>query len=157
MAILLFYIYTPLDDLPVLKQRFRAVCDMLDATGRLLISAEGVNGTVALVDATRFKEEFARLVPAARGNIEWKESKSSEHGRVEMSPFVDMKIAIVKELVGCGWDRAANGKLTSSDNVDHLTPLEFHEKLLGAKSSTATKEHNSDGHAQLQESALRSL
>ena len=102
MAILLFYIYTPLDDLPVLKQRFRAVCDTLDATGRLLISAEGVNGTVALVDATRFKEEFARLVPAARGNIEWKESKSSEHGRVEMSPFVDMKIAIVKELVG--WD-----------------------------------------------------
>ncbi len=140
MVILLFYIYTPLEDLPVLKKRFREVCDTLHVTGRLLVSAEGVNGTVALNDATRFKEEFVRLVPAARDNIEWKESKPSEHGSVEMSPFVDMKIAIVKELVGWGWDRAVNGKLTSSDNVDHLTPVEFHEKLLGAKSSTATKE-----------------
>ena len=25
--------------------------------------------------------------------------------------------------------------------MDHLTPLEFHEKLLGAKSSTATKDN----------------
>ena len=143
MTILLFYIYTPLENLPFLKKCFRSVCDTLHATGRLLISREGVNGTVALLpsNAARFKEEFIRFVPAARGNIEWKESMQGNDGGFEVSPFVDMKIAIVKELVGWGWDRSPEGKLTSSDNVDHLTPLEFHKKLLDAQSCALTRDN----------------
>ena len=98
VEVVLFYIYTPLGDhsaLLELQQQFRAFATQKNLTGRLLLSTEGVNGTVAALPEyiADFKKEFVRLIPPA-STMPWKVSTSKEE------PFIDMKIQICKELVG---------------------------------------------------------
>ena len=45
--ILLYYKYVPLADPESIKQEQKALCQKLDLKGRILISDEGINGTVA--------------------------------------------------------------------------------------------------------------
>ena len=135
--VVLFYVYAPLTDLPALRSAFRALATEQQLTGRLLIAAEGVNGTVAAEAGTdrmrTFQREFVRLVPAAR-DMQWK--RSSSDGAGGGSPFIDMKISVVKELVGWGFERKTAGIVGAgggaSKNVGHLTPREFHAKLVAA-------------------------
>ena len=142
MLVVLFYIYTDIEDVTGLQAKFRDFTSRFGITGRLLISKEGVNGTVAQTQdvIAKFQAEFVRLVPAAHG-MQWKKSLASKNqkaGTITSSPFIDMKISIVKELVGWGFDREVagiTGAHGSSDNVGHLSPSEFHQKLMRGNAS----------------------
>eukprot|EP00946_MAST-07B_sp_MAST-7B-sp1_P002546 g2546.t1 len=133
--VVLFYIYTPLVDLPRLHEALRELASRTYLTGRLLIAGEGVNGTVAAEAGTNrmqtFQREFVALVPEA-AEMQWK--RSASHG--VLPPFIDMKISIVKELVGWGFDRKAAGIVGphgTSAKVSHLDPTQFHDMVKSAQ------------------------
>ena len=123
MEVVLFYIYTPLGNTAAvarLKHEFRTFTTEKKMTGRLLLSGEGINGTVAAYpeNMVEFKSFFVGLIPAA-ALMPWKLSRS------EGAPFIDMKIQICEELVGWGF----GVDMATSDNVSHLDPPQFHEML----------------------------
>jgi UPF0176 protein len=45
--VLLYYKYVSIEDPEAIRVRQRALCEHLDVKGRILISDEGINGTVA--------------------------------------------------------------------------------------------------------------
>jgi predicted sulfurtransferase len=124
--IVLFYLYTHLSDLETLEGCLKEYTTKKGITGRLLLSEEGINGTVGstCIGISDFKDEFVRLVPAAC-EMPWKTSMLYRDEMGPSSPFIDMKIKVVKELVGWGF----GVKMHESENVSHLTPSEFHEFL----------------------------
>ena len=44
--ILLFYLFTPLDDPEAIREWQRVLCESLGLVGRIIISPHGINGTV---------------------------------------------------------------------------------------------------------------
>ena len=102
----------------------RTFCEAQNILGRLLISYEGVNGTVSglLPDIQEFKKEFIRLIPEAV-SMPWKRSSSQE------IVFRDIKIQQVRELVGWG----LGIPMENREKVNHLTPAEFHEVVKNKK------------------------
>ena len=92
VVVVLFYIYTPLKALTDLESTFKTCTSDHSITGRLLISTEGINGTIAATPTSikTFQDFFTKLIPAAI-NMQWKRSETSE------TPFIDMKIKIAKE------------------------------------------------------------
>lgn len=90
------YKFTPLDDLPALRERLLAAAEEAGTCGSLLIAPEGINGTIA---GTRrgvdLLLEAIREIPGCE-NIAWKESFAEEQ------PFGRMKVRIKREIVTMG-------------------------------------------------------
>ncbi len=90
------YKFTPLDDLPALRERLQGVCAAGGLRGTILLSAEGINlfvaglpqNVAALVTELRTISGLADLAP--------KESFSSER------PFNRMLVKIKKEIIAFG-------------------------------------------------------
>eukprot|EP00934_Nitzschia_sp_Nitz4_P005222 Nitzschia sp. Nitz4//scaffold378_size14206//5794//7416//NITZ4_008949-RA/size14206-processed-gene-0.15-mRNA-1//-1//CDS//3329549693//5212//frame0 len=163
-AIVLFYryfipeecpnIFTENADLYVdrLQAFQRTLCRQLGCRGRILVSTEGINGTLSgenpaviqqyvdimkgfhlvrdcgLPDGDNENKNQAEVDDARLlffANVDWKESSVDEADNIE--PFPDLKVSIVKEIVSTG------GKI----NVDaipggtgkHLTPRQFHDAI----------------------------
>eukprot|EP00949_MAST-11_sp_MAST-11-sp1_P005398 g5398.t1 len=94
-----------------------ATCRELGLCGRVLVSAQGINGTLAGAPADIAKYKAA--VEERMGAVQWKESKCD----IGEEPFPDLFIKIVKELVssdGMKYDVVGGG------GGKHLTPEEFH-------------------------------
>lgn len=135
-----------------LEEYQRSLCHALGCQGRILISVEGINGTLSGADECVIQEYISKmqsfhlqrdcgLPPHLEDDqsktcrmddernylfrdVDWKES-SVEDGILE--PFPDLKISIVKEIVSTG------GQVKVDDIPDgtgkHLTPTEFHEAM----------------------------
>lgn len=128
----------------------RNVCQQLGCKGRILLSVEGINGTLSGANEETIEKYISKMtsfhlqrdcglpdgcnVGASdtedqrnflfRG-VDWKKS-FVEDGVME--PFPDLKISIVKEIVSTG------GQVSVDDIPDgtglHLSPTEFHQAML---------------------------
>ena len=134
--ILLCYLYVPVRDTADLEEWFVCVCADYRASGRILISDEGINVNIGvptgggmeqlcrLIDE-RMREECVAaskegyFVPKA--GIDFK----VESNATESDPFPDLKIKVCKELVASG---NIDLKLLTRDRLGgkHITAEEFH-------------------------------
>lgn len=124
--VILFYRYVSIDDADDVVERVREFFDKdakdKDTLGRVLVSNEGVNGTVCApiggIDA--FIDVLSECVPGCR-EMPLKRSVSS------FQVFHDARVEKVRELVG--WGIFDDVKYAKSEKVVHLKPKEFHEAL----------------------------
>ncbi|MET4059806.1 UPF0176 protein [Arthrobacter sp. UYP6] len=128
--IALYYAFTPLSDPEAVRLWQRALCEKLGLRGRILISPDGINGTVggelgavkAYVKATREYPAFKKM-----------DIKYSEGGAED---FPRLSIKVREEIVSFG----APGELLVDENGvvgggTHLRPEELHELVAEKKAS----------------------
>jgi UPF0176 protein len=102
-AIILFYRYRHVEDPCDLLSYLRTLCISLGLLGRVLVSPEGINGTLSgSVEAvTTFTDcvvaEESAIFHALFANIDWKFSRG--YGKI---PFNDLHMKESKELISCG-------------------------------------------------------
>ncbi len=116
--ILLYYLYGRLDNPEALKEEQEVLCKKLNLTGRIIISHEGINGTVGgLKKDTQAYVDACATHPFLK-DMQFKRSEGIEH------PFPKLSIKVRPELVGA--------KLGSEDihpndiTGKRLTPDELH-------------------------------
>lgn len=161
-AVVLFYKYFVPSECPTafsqrpewfidrLEEFQRNLCHELNCKGRLLLAAEGINGTLSGVNQGIIQEYIRRMesfhlllqcgLPDGSDlthveredqrnfffrDVDWKLS-SVEEG--EMEPFPDLKISIVKEIVSTGGQVRVDDIPTGTGK--HLSPAEFHSAIV---------------------------
>ena len=127
--IALYYAFTPLADPDAIRLWQRALCEKLGLRGRILISPDGINGTVggelsavkAYVKATREYPAFKKM------DIKYSEGSAED--------FPRLSVKVRPEIVSFG----APGELKVDENGvvgggTHLRPEELHELVEKKKS-----------------------
>ncbi|WP_461169455.1 oxygen-dependent tRNA uridine(34) hydroxylase TrhO [Arthrobacter sp. Z1-15] len=120
--IALYYAFTPLPDPEAVRLWQRALCEKLGLRGRILISPDGINGTVGgPLDAVKAYAKATREYPAFKKM----DIKYSEGGAED---FPRLSIKVREEIVSFG----APGELkVDRDGVvgggTHLRPEQLHE------------------------------
>ena len=133
--------------------------------GRILLAAEGINGTLSgesveklqeyqqamgifdLIGTAGYPDDVSETVTESRHNpyifrdIDWKESSlhSAENKNKMTEPFPNLKVSIVKELVSSGGAISVNDLETYGGT--HLTPQQFHEKIVGSSTNESPGEN----------------
>lgn len=121
VKILLYYKYVELNDLQTLRLAQRALCEQLGIFGRILLSKEGINGTVA--GSAESIDEYMRTVEQYPefADIEWKISYADEQ------VFPKLRIVVRDEIVTLGV--AKTGADVSLENkADYIEPAELRAK-----------------------------
>ena len=117
--ILLYYIYTNIADPEALRQSQRQLCESLGLTGRIIIAAEGLNGTVegTTENTERYIDEMRKDPRFA--NINFKRSPGTG------AAFPKLSIKVRSEIVSAhlGEDDVFPAQLTGK----HLSPAELHD------------------------------
>lgn len=97
--ILLYYKYVKLTNPELIKSKQKQLCEKLNIKGRIIISNEGINGTVAgkadSIDVYMAKTENAK----AFSNMDWKVSNSNEQ------VFPKLKVVVRNEIVTFGFKK----------------------------------------------------
>jgi len=148
--------------MPLLEEHQRQFCEKRHMRGRILLSVEGINGTLS-AENEEVMEEYIRMMNTfhlttsltsssckttvntteeRRGkglfhNIEYKKSKSSLHQR---EPFPDLKISLVSEIVSTGHTVHVNE--IQSHSATHLSPTQFHNILQQHHPSSSHNKNN---------------
>lgn len=118
--ILLYYKYVSLPDPEALKMQQKELCQQLNLKGRILVSEEGINGTLAgpEKDVNRYIEETQKVPEFA--DMEWKISWADEQ------VFPKLKVVVRDEIVTLGIKKT--GKDVSIDNKAHyIEPAQLKE------------------------------
>ncbi|MEO0445043.1 MAG: rhodanese-related sulfurtransferase [Verrucomicrobiota bacterium] len=115
--VLLYYLYTPLDDPAAYRQEHWDLCSRLHLRGRILIGKEGINGTVS--GPTSATAEYMRVLredPRTSG-VEFKIDPAEDH------PFPKLSIKYREEIVtlGLGEEDIDPNDVTGT----HLSPAEW--------------------------------
>ena len=120
--ILLFYAFTPLADPEAIRLWQRDLCESLGITGRILLSKDGINGTVGgeLSDVKKYLRKTREYAPFKTMDVKWSEGEGND--------FPRLSVRVRDEIVSFG----APGELevTESGVVGggtRLTPEELHE------------------------------
>lgn len=117
--VLLYYNFKSLADLQALRDRQYELCKRLGLLGRIYVSFDGINGTVAgLLDATEAYKE-ALLAEPGFGNTEFKEDET------DFIPFARLAVKIRHEIVAL----KADMPLDPAEGGRHLTPREWRETM----------------------------
>lgn len=116
-TILIFYKYITIEDPQHILQWQQEICSTLNLKGRILISHEGINGTLG--GTTENTNAYKNLILQHElfSDIDFKESA----GGAEYFPRLSIKIR--KEAVSLG---IPYNKLTTQNSGQHLTPEEAH-------------------------------
>ena len=119
--VLLYYKYVLIDDPVLFAQNHLAACKEIGLLGRILVSHEGINGTVsgtleqtqAYMEMMKSDERFADMM--------WKIDAADKHA------FKKMHVRAKNEVVhlGLGEDDIDPNEITGQ----YLTPTEFYEKM----------------------------
>ena len=122
--ILLYYKFTPIKDAELLKIWQKTLCDSLHLRGRILVSEQGINGTVGgdLEDLKKYVRETKKF-PGFK-DILW---KWSEGGREN---FPRMSVKVKPELVA--FDTVGEIKVDEKGVIGggrHLKPHEVNEMV----------------------------
>ncbi|MEZ5303958.1 MAG: rhodanese-related sulfurtransferase [Verrucomicrobiales bacterium] len=127
--VLLYYLYTPIADPEDYAERHLDLCRRLDLRGRILIAAEGINGTCSgTAEATGAYIEAMRADPATAA-MEFKIDTADGH------TFKKLFVRHRPELVTLGLeDDIDPNRLTGS----RLSPKEFREALAAAAGDPGT-------------------
>lgn len=120
--ILLFYKFTPLVDPETIRLWQRELCERWDLTGRILISAHGVNGTVggSLKSVKKYIRTTREFAPFKDIDFKWSEGTGEDFPRLE--------VKVRPEIVTFG--RPEEIKVDDVGIVGggtHLSPHEVHE------------------------------
>lgn len=146
----------------------RDLCYNLGCRGRILLSVEGINGTLSGSDHKTIHEYISRMesfhlirefgLPDGSDptdlileddrnyffrDVDWKLSSVVEG---EVQPFPDLKISIVKEIVSTGGQVKVDDIPTGT--AEHLSPREFHRAMVESEKEVVlidvrnTFEHN---------------
>ncbi|MCY4419230.1 MAG: rhodanese-related sulfurtransferase, partial [Cytophagales bacterium] len=116
--VLLFYLYTPLSDPPSFRKRHMLLCLGNRMRGRVLVSNEGINGTLSgrVEDALRYIGVLRRM-PCFR-DIDFKIERHSTHA------FSKLQIRLRDEIVRMGMPnldpRARTGEYLHPWEVEEL-------------------------------------
>lgn len=124
---MLYYAFVPLPDPEAVRLWQRALCEKLGLTGRILISKDGINGTVGgEINAVKQYVKTTREYQAFRGmDVKWSDGSAED--------FPRLSVKVRDEIVSFG----APGELKVDENGvvgggTHLRPEELHE-LVEAK------------------------
>ncbi len=120
--IVLYYAFTPLPDPEAVRLWQRALCEKLGLRGRILISRDGINGTVGgELNAVKQYVKTTREYPAFKKmDIKWSEGSAED--------FPRLSIKVREEIVSFG----APGELKVDENGvvgggTHLKPEQLHQ------------------------------
>jgi len=120
--ILLFYIFTPLADPEAVRLWQRDLCESLAIGGRIIISKDGINGTVGgeLLAVKRYVRKTREYGPFATIDFKWSEGTGED--------FPRLSVRVREELVSFG----APGELQVDDRGvigggTRLTPEALHD------------------------------
>lgn len=118
--VLLYYLYTEIDNPSEFVKEHRELCEELNLLGRILIAKEGINGTVSgLIEDTNKYMETLQNHPLLK-DITFKIDLSNEHA------FKKLQIKEREFLVNLSLDEDINpNELTG----DYVSPKEFYERL----------------------------
>jgi UPF0176 protein len=118
--VLLFYKYLDLSNLENELKIQKEVLNSLDLKGRVLIAAEGINGTVCgtFENCNRYIE-FMRSIEKFN-DIDFKESFS------DFICFSKLSVKIRNEIVALG---EGSAEITFKDSQEKISPQEFHKIL----------------------------
>jgi UPF0176 protein len=120
--IILFYGFTPLADPEAVRLWQRDLCESLGLTGRILISSDGINGTLGgeLKDVKRYVRKTREYAPFKNIDFKWSEGNGND--------FPRLSVRVRDEIVSFG----APGELKVDENGvvgggTRLTPQQLHE------------------------------
>ncbi len=127
--IVLFYAFTPLADPEAIRLWQRDLCESLQLTGRVIISAHGINGTLGgeLQNLKKWVRKFRQYPGFKTSDMKWSDGTAiNPAGFSEDFPKLSVKVR--DEIVSFG----APGELAVDDNGvvgggKHLTPEQVHE------------------------------
>jgi len=120
--VLLYYKFTPIKDPELLKLWQKTLCESLNLTGRIIVSSQGINGTLG-GDISDLKSyiKTTREFPGFKGTM-WKWSKG---GRED---FPRMRVKVKKELVAFEtWNEVQINDRGVVGGGKHLKPHEVNE------------------------------
>ncbi len=126
--VLLYYKYVAIPDPAGFLEEHRSLCESLELMGRILISHEGINGTVSgVAENTDRYQEALRAYPFMEG-IAFKDDPAEGH------VFPKLSIKLRPELVTLGLGKPEAGE--GIEDIDpneitgqHLSPAEFHAAM----------------------------
>lgn len=120
--VLLFYIFTPLSDPEAVRLWQRDLCESLGLTGRIILSKDGMNGTVGgeITAVKRYLRKTREYAPFKPLDVKWSQGTGND--------FPRLSVKVREELVSFG----APGELkVDADGVigggTHLSPQQLHE------------------------------
>jgi len=118
--VLLYYLYTPIENPEEFTDQHLAFCKELELKGRILIAAEGINGTVSgTVEQTDKYMETMKNDPRFEG-IVFKIDEADEHA------FKKMHVRHRKELVTLRLEDDVNPLRVTGN---YLSPKEFYQAM----------------------------
>lgn len=120
--ILLYYKFTPVKDPELLKLWQKTLCDSLGLRGRILVSRQGINGTVGgNIDDLKSYCKATKQFPGFKDIV----FKWSEGGR---DNFPRMSVKVKPELVAFeSWQEIEVNERGVVDGGTHLKPEQVHE------------------------------
>lgn len=119
-SIILYYIYTPLKNLEQLKKDHFEYCNKLGLLGRIIISEEGINGTLS-----GFKKNIEKYMEYLK-SIEGFEQIDFKLDPHHENVFPRLSIKIKKEIVGLKLDKDVR---VENNLKKYLEPKEFFKFL----------------------------
>lgn len=119
--VILFYLFTPLADPEALRLWQRDLCESLGLGGRIILSKDGINGTVGgeLKQVKKYVRKTREYTPFKNLGIKWSEGRGDD--------FPRLSVKVRDELVSFG----APGELKVNEHGvvgggTHLTPRQLH-------------------------------
>jgi UPF0176 protein len=113
--ILLYYCYTPIDDPEDFREKHHLFCISLEIKGRIIVAAEGLNGTISgSIESCRKYMEALKADPRF-SSVDFKIENSDKHG------FQKLHVRVKAEIVHSGLRHVKPYEKTGI----HLEPSEF--------------------------------
>lgn len=118
VQILLYYKYIPLAEPEVVRDWQRELCKRLELKGRILISEEGINGTVAGApeNTAQYMRETASMPELA--DMEWKTSEADEQ------VFPKLRVVVRDEIVTLGVKKTGQD-VSLANKAHYIDPEEL--------------------------------
>lgn len=118
--ILLYYKYVTIDNPEKLKKQQKELCQKLNLKGRILISTEGINGTVAGLesDVNAYIKETENI--KIFNDMEWKISWADEQ------VFPKLRVVVRDEIVTLGIKKIGTD-VSIENKADYINPSELKE------------------------------
>lgn len=116
--ILLYYKYVDISDPEALKTQQKNLCQKLNLKGRILVSHEGINGTLAglVADVDKYITETTKIPEFA--DIEWKVSFADEQ------VFPKLRVVVRDEIVTLGLKKRGSD-VAISNKAHYIEPEEL--------------------------------
>ena len=119
--ILLYYLYTQIEDPGTFVEEHHALCESLGLRGRIIVAAEGVNGTVSGEASACERYMEAMRTDPRTSEVEFKIDKADDHA------FPKLSIKLRDEVVSLGLGE--DDFFPPEQTGDYLEPAEWREMM----------------------------